>query len=89
MSNSGSDSRDSFSLVPQLGATLGYRLGDNVRLTLGYRCLWWTDVTRASGVIDPVLNLNTNGQGPNRPSLSFHDSGLWAQGLTAGLEIAY
>jgi hypothetical protein len=55
-SNIGHYTRDRFSVVPELGATLGYNVTDNVRVFAGYNFLFWSNVVRPGEQIDPNLN---------------------------------
>jgi hypothetical protein len=99
--NIGRFSRDRFSVVPEVGITLGYQLTDNLRAFVGYNFLYWSNVVRPGDQIDRVLNprripffqqLNPQTVGPanpNRPVFIFRDTGFWAQGMTAGLQLTY
>lgn len=93
--NIGTYSRDVFSLVPELGATLGYQLNCHWKATAGYTLLFWTNVVRPGDQIDTSVNpaLLPDEQSPItgalRPSFAFRDSTLWAQGLNLGLECSW
>jgi hypothetical protein len=90
--------RDSqFSVVPEIGLTLGYQIRPHLRAFAGYNVLYWTNVVRAGDQIDPLLNVskipnfptNSPPSSLNRPLVPFRESDFWAQGLTFGLEFTW
>ncbi|HTU91087.1 MAG TPA: BBP7 family outer membrane beta-barrel protein [Gemmataceae bacterium] len=98
-SNIGQFSHNAFSVVPEVGANLGYQILPNLRGYVGYNFLYWSNVIRPGTSINPVLDVT---QIPNfalhpepapvpglNPAPVFHEVGLWAQGLTFGLEFVY
>lgn len=94
--NIGRFSRNEFSVVPQVGLNVGYQLTDNIQVFGGYTCLYWTNVVRPGGQIDPVLDVNripNFGGGPaatsNRPVVPFADSTFWAHGVSAGVRLSW
>lgn len=99
--NIGRYTREEFSVVPELGLTLGYQCTDHLRLTLGYTFLYWSSVVRPGQQIDNQVNptripfYSPRGMdpapntGPARPAFNFNGSDFWAQGLTFGLEFRY
>jgi hypothetical protein len=94
--NIGRFSRNEFSVVPQVGLNVGYQLCDNIQIFGGYTCLYWTNVVRPGGQIDPVLDVNripNFGGGPaatsNRPVVPFADSTFWAHGVSAGVRLSW
>jgi hypothetical protein len=97
-SNIGQYTRDRFSVVPEVGVSLGYQLTEHLRVSVGYNFLYWTNVLRPGKQIDRVIdvtqipNFNIAGSTPtgqNRPAVPFKESDFWAQGLTVGLEFRY
>jgi hypothetical protein len=97
-SNSGHFSRDRFSVVPEVGISLGYQITDCLTLTIGYDFLYWSNVVRPADQIDRVLDIsqipNFNVTPPptapqRRPIVPFRETGYWAQGLHFGLECKY
>lgn len=88
--NIGSYTNDHFSVIPEVGVTLGYALSCNVKLTAGYTFMYWTNVARAGEQIDfgvdSRLLQDPNASGANRPRFAFHESDFWAQGLNFGLQ---
>jgi hypothetical protein len=90
--NLGRHTRDMFTVVPEVGLTLGYQCTDHLRATLGYNLLVWSDVVRAGASIDRAVNSNQLaglGATPPRPLFQSNSSDFWAQGLTFGLEFRY
>lgn len=101
-SNIGRYSRDRFSVVPEVGLTLGYQVTDHVKVTAGYNFLYWSNVVRPGGQIDRNVNTNlvpslaatagqrgNNGGNPPVPAPQLRDTDFWAQGVNFGLEFAY
>ena len=90
-SNSGSFSRDEFALIPELGATLGVRLGEFTRLQFGYSLIYWDRVVRPGEHIDLAINPNLAPPpvsplvGPLRPEFRFDDTSVVAHGFNIGL----
>jgi hypothetical protein len=100
-SNSGHFTRNRFSVVPEIGMTIGYQVTDWMKATIGYNCLVWTNVVRPGEQIDRGLDITQiprfvrpgdpvppPAQRPG-PLVPFRESTYWAQGLTLGLEFSY
>lgn len=98
-SNIGQFNHNVFSVVPEVGVNLGYQFLPNLRGFVGYNFLYWSNVIRPGTSINPVLDVT---QIPNftqhpepspapglHPAPTFHEVGLWAQGITFGLEFVY
>jgi hypothetical protein len=92
-SNMGNHTSDQFSMMPEIGFTLGYDLTPRLKATLGYTLLYWSNVARPGDQID--LNLDP-GQFPppttttgQRPAFALHTSDFWAQGLNLGLDYRF
>jgi hypothetical protein len=96
-SNSGQFSRNAFSVVPEINATLGFQLTDHIKLFAGYSFLYWTNVVRPGDQVDTAINPNlvptstTYGAagGPNRPGFAFRTTDFFAHGVNMGLEFRY
>ncbi len=56
--NIGTYSSNQFSVVPEIGLTLGYQLTQRTRLTAGYTMIYWSNVARPGDQID--VNVNPN-----------------------------
>lgn len=93
--NSGSTSRNRFSVIPQGEFTLGYETRWGWELTVGYNILYWTKVLRATEQIDTTLNPNllppevVPFSGANRPAHVLKESGYLAHGISLGIEKRY
>jgi hypothetical protein len=98
-SNIGHFSNNAFSVVPEVGLNLGYQILPCLRGFVGYNFLYWSNVIRPGTSIDRNLDVT---QIPNfpltpepaplpgaHPAPIFHEVGIWAQGLTFGLEFMY
>lgn len=93
-SNIGRYERNELSVLPQLGATLGYKLTERLKLTGGYTFLYWSRVARPGDQIDLEVNPGNlpfadppDPDGlPARPQFTFRDTDFWAHGISAGLE---
>jgi hypothetical protein len=89
--NSGTFRRNRFATVPELGATVGYRVGRGWSASLGYSVIFWRNVVRPGDQIDPVVNTNlippetVPFSGPLRPAFGFRETAFWAQGINFGL----
>jgi len=96
-SNIGRFNHDAFSVVPEVGITLGCQLTCRLRAFVNYSFLYWTDVLRPGDQVDLALNssrIPTNvafnpTAGVARPEFTFHDSNFWAQGISVGAEFRY
>jgi hypothetical protein len=94
-SNIGFRSRDEFSILPELGLTVGLQLTNWARVTVGYNFLYMSNVVRAGDIIDRDLNPGLlpppSGPltGPARPQFIFHETDFWSQGLTAGVDVRF
>lgn len=91
--NQGVYERDVFSFAPEANFKLGYRLRDNMLLSVGYSFIYWDNVALNGDVIDNeisnILNLNTGAPSLPRPEFAFDDSSLWVQGLDLGVIIDF
>jgi hypothetical protein len=56
-SNIGRHTRDQFTVVPELGVTVGYQLGHHWRAFIGYNVVYWSSVLRPGDQIDRVLDV--------------------------------
>jgi Putative beta barrel porin-7 (BBP7) len=82
-----------FAVVPEIALKAGYQVAPQWRIVAGYDALYWTDVQRAGGLIDTVINPNLfplpMPGGPQRPMPVFNTSPLWAQGFNVGVRYDY
>jgi hypothetical protein len=90
--NMGVYSRNNFSVVPELGLTVGYQIKPWCRVTAGYNFLYWSSVIRPGGLIDRAVNATYQPFSPvpptgsARPMPLFNTTDFWAQGVTFGVE---
>jgi hypothetical protein len=89
--NIGTYSKDEFTILPEMSATLGYSLSMRTRFLVGYTFIYWDKVVRAGNQVD--LNVNPDfipdaqpTNGASSPAFAFTDTSFWAQGLSLGLE---
>lgn len=97
--NIGNYERDEFTMIPELGLTLGYNLTRRLKLTGGYTVLYWGNVVRPGDQIDIDVNANLipRDGGPaagtvvpgDHPRFAFRQTDLWAQGLNLGAEYTW
>jgi hypothetical protein len=98
-SNSGHFHQDRFAVVPEVGLKVSCQLTTLVSAYVGYDALYWPGVVRPADQVDlnleggrvanllPPSPLNRTAQtGPNVP---LRQTGFWAQGVSAGLELRY
>lgn len=88
-SNIGTYDSRQFSMLPEIGLTLGYDLTPRLKATAGYTLLYWPNVARPGDQID--LNLDSAQFPPPtatgiKPAFALHTSDFWAQGINLGLD---
>jgi predicted porin len=92
-SNMGTFTRNRFALIPQVDVKLGYQLLPALRLTVGYNFTYVTQLLRPGEQVDTTVNTTQIAAsalaGPARPQVLFSESGIWLQGVTAGLQLAF
>lgn len=94
-SNIGTYRRDEFTMIPEIGLTLGIRVTDWLHATVGYSLLYFPNVVRAGDQIDTDVNPNQFPPpldplvGSARPRFSFVETSYWAHGLHLGGEIRF
>jgi hypothetical protein len=91
--NMGEYARDVTAWIPEFGVTAGYDVRNWLRLTIGYNCLWISDVAFAGDQIDRGVNPTQFGGnpliGPSRPAFTFQENEYWLHGLTLGATLMY
>jgi Putative beta barrel porin-7 (BBP7) len=86
-SNMGPHYSNQFSIIPELGFTVGYDLTCNLRAVAGYSIIYWSNVTRPGDQIDLVVSLPP--QTSAKPAFTQHTSDFWAQGINIGLDYRF
>ncbi|MCH8839334.1 MAG: BBP7 family outer membrane beta-barrel protein [Planctomycetes bacterium] len=91
--NAGDYSRNKFSVIPEIGATVGFQLTPRLRLTGGYTLVYWGNVVRPGDQIDLHVNptylaspLPNPLLPPFSPAFAFNETDFWAQGVNIGGE---
>lgn len=93
--NIGSREEDAFTMIPELGLTLGLRITDCLHATVGYSILYFPNVVRAAEQIDTDVNPNLIPpevlpfSGSLRPQPLFDETDYWAHGLSLGGELRF
>lgn len=91
--NIGRYTDDQFTIIPQLGLELGFRVCNHLRLYTGYDLIYWPHVQTAGSQID--MNVDPRNIPPAQPGgTKFPEPQLvstdfWAQGLNFGVELRY
>jgi hypothetical protein len=85
--NIGNYRRKQFTMIPELGLTLGIRVKDWLHATVGYSVLYYPSVVRAGDQID--TDVNPDFTGAPRPRFRFVESDYWAQGINLGAEFRF
>src|SRR5205085_2266084 len=94
--NRGHYSDDRLAFLPELAVLGSWDPTTWLRLTVGYNFLYLSGASRAARLIDsvdsrqvPQLNSYNPAAVDARPAVNEDHSGVWAQGLTAGVEFRY
>ena len=94
--NSGTHVQDMFSVVPEIDVNASWQATAHTKLVLGYSFLYWNNVARVGEQIDTAVNATTLPNSPvpatgdtTRPKFTFAETGYWAQGLNAGVDIRW
>jgi len=90
--NIGTETRNHFAVLPEFGATVGWRLTDALILSLGYNFLYCSSVIRPGEQVNiridprniPISQTYNPMAGAPDPVRLFQRSDFWAQGLTLG-----
>ena len=93
-SNIGRYTKDTFSVVPEIGLKLGVQVTDHLRVYGGYNFLYMSSVTRPGDIIDTRVNSSqipprTNQTGELFPKFEHRSSDFYAHGVMVGLEFRY
>lgn len=91
--NNGMHNQSAFAAIPELQCRLGYDVTEHIQLFAGYDYWYWSSVLRPGNAVDSVINTSQrNGQalvGSPRPEPILSPSGIWAQGISFGVELKY
>jgi hypothetical protein len=86
--NSGTFSRDVFTIIPEANLNLGYQV-NNWTFSIGYSFMYWKDVAWAGDQIDTRVNLSNPLVGAPLPAFQFRNTDHWLQGINFGAEYAF
>jgi hypothetical protein len=92
--NSGTYTRDSLTVIPQLMMQLGYQVNCHWRAYVGYDVLYWGAVAHAADQIDLYIDSRNipssyTAGGLPFPQYSGNLSDFWAQGINLGTEFRF
>jgi hypothetical protein len=91
--NSGSYQQNNFTVIPELGLTLGYDVTCRLKATLGYTMMYWSRIARPGDMVDTNLNPSQFPPGTlsgiPSPQFKFTTTDFWAQGISAGLDYRF
>ena len=93
-SNTGHQSANRVTLVPEIALKVRYEITSHASLSLGYNLLYWNKVLCPGDQMDPQVNVTQlPGRGPVigplEPAHIIVHTDAFAQGLTGGLEIRF
>ena len=83
--NMGSHHQTEFAVLPEVGLSLGRRIGENLSVSVGYTFLYLNRVIRPGDQIDRVVNFQSN----DRPAVLFNQTDFWMQGVSFGLQYRF
>jgi hypothetical protein len=91
-SNSGNYERDRFAVIPEFGVNLTYCMRESWSVRVGYTFMYLSHMVRPGGNID--TNLDPDQFPPplasgDDPEFRFKQTGMWLQGVSAGLEYRF
>ena len=86
--NIGTYKDDWFSIMPEVGVTLGFNITCRLRATFGYTFVYWSKVSRAGDQIDRDLSQlpPEPSTGAGRPAFAMRTDDFWAQSMNFGLQ---
>jgi hypothetical protein len=94
--NTGRFVRQTYAVLPEGTAKVGFCFTDQSRFYVGYNFIYLSDAVRPGDQVDRMVNpllIPTNGAlafgGPERPRTSLTRTDFWVQGLVIGLEYHY
>ncbi|MCC5832497.1 MAG: BBP7 family outer membrane beta-barrel protein [Chlamydiales bacterium] len=85
-SNIGIHTDNSFEVVSEAEAKIGYYVWSNLMVTAGYHFMYWPKVFLAGEQIDRNVNFEDLPPGPRFPA---RDTNFWTQSLTVGIYFLY
>jgi hypothetical protein len=94
--NIGRYTRNQYSVIPELGTTIGYNFTDHLRGFVGYNFMYMSRVVRPGQQFNQTISASqaagltgTSAAMTNGLPFAFQSGDFWAQGITLGLEWRY
>jgi len=96
--NIGRYERDRMTVLPELGANLGYYITPNFKLRAGYTFIYWSNVVRPGDQIDTDVNpaflppqtvQTAQSTTSRRPRFAFDDTDYYVHGINLGAELTW
>lgn len=95
--NIGRTGHNRFAAVPDLAVSVAYQMYSCLRLSVGYRFLYWEDVVRAADQVDRTVNFTQAPTspafgpltGPFLPARLFRQTDFWIQSIEFGAEFRF
>lgn len=96
--NSGSYTRNMLAVVPEGNLNFSVELTSQLKLTLGYTILYFSNVARPGDLIDRSINrtelpssqsFNPSIPGPQSPGFLWKGTDFWAQGINVGFSLRF
>jgi len=89
--NIGSHRQNEFSVIPEVGVTLGHNFTRRLRASFGYTFIYWNNVLRAGDQIDRDLSQlpPQPPTGDQRPGVLMKKTDFWSQGMRFGLDYCF
>ena len=90
-SNIGTYSQNEFAVVPELDLKLGYQMTKQLKVTLAFTAIYWSNVVRPGQQIDLDVHPDLLPPSPtftsgSHPTFAFDTTDYWVQGLSFGGE---
>jgi len=93
--NIGEYHSDVWTVVPELGLDLNWKVRENLRVRFGYTLIGLERFARAADQLDFTVNSNflppagASPAGPAQPAFNFQKANLWVQTLSLGVELDF
>ena len=91
-----STSRTRYAVIPELNVNIGYQITPHVKVMVGYNFLYISSLARPGDQIASVQSTTTvaiagapSTVRVNTPAINYHDTDMWIQGLTAGVQVRW
>ena len=90
-SNIGTYTQNEFAVVPEFDLMIGYQMTEQVKLSIGYTAIYWSNVVRPGDQIDldvhpDLMPPATGFTSGTHPTFAFDTTDYWVQGISFGGE---